>query len=297
MTRAICIYNPASRRAPSQNVLDDLRARFLRHRYAVEFQPTRYPLHGTELARAGAASGAEIVIACGGDGTINEIVHGMAGSPTPLAILPSGAANVLAKELRLPRNPLKIPAALPAWKPLRIALGKCGTYHFILMAGAGFDASVINRMDDGMKQRYGTCAFIATAIRQWWAGPFPAFHVSIDGKPYTCTFAVVGRAKLYGTSLLRITPNADLRSNRFDVTLFQGGSRPDYLRYFASVLTGTHSCFRDVTSAPAEVVEISADPPVRIQMDGELRGFSPARLEIVPDGLTLMAPPEFLARS
>src|SRR5262245_44211950 len=102
MSRAICIYNPESRTAPSQAVIDDLRRRFSDHQYTVEFQPTERALHATELARVAAGSGVDLAIACGGDGTINEIVQGMVGSQTPLAILPSGTGNVLAKELGLP---------------------------------------------------------------------------------------------------------------------------------------------------------------------------------------------------
>ena len=294
MSRAICIYNPASRTAPSWEVIDELRRRFSDHQYSVEFQPTERALHATELARAAASSGVDLVIVCGGDGTINEVVQGMVGSRTPLAILPSGTANVLARELRLPRDLLKVPATLPEWRPLRIALGKCGDRHFILMASAGVDASVIDAVDARLKQRYGRFAFVLTAIQQWWAGSFPRLNVSVDGKNHTCTFVVVGRARRYGTSALRITANADLRNSRFDVTLFHGRSRLNYLRYLAGVLTGTHHRFRDVTTMAADIVEISADPPVRIQMDGELRGFSPVRLEVVPDALTLMVPPKFL---
>src|SRR5258705_7453999 len=147
MIRVVCIYNPASRNAPSQSLINDLRRRFLDHKYFVEFQGTEGPFHGTELAREAAGSGVDLVIACGGDGTINEVVDGLMGSPIPLAILPSGTANVLARELRLPRDLRKIPALLPAWKAQRIALGKCGGRHFVLMAGAGFDAAVIDQVD------------------------------------------------------------------------------------------------------------------------------------------------------
>ena len=294
MPSAICVYNPASRTAPSREVIDDLRRRFSDQQYSVEFQPTDRALHATELARAAASSGVDLVIACGGDGTINEVVQGMVGSQTPLAILPSGTGNVLAKELGLPRDLLKVPAVLPEWRPIRIALGKCGDRHFILMASVGFDASVIVALDARLKQRYGRFAFILTAIQQWWTGSFPHLNVSVDGQNHTCTFVVVGRAKRYGVSALRITANADLRNSRFDVTLFHGRSRLTYLRYLAGVLARTHHRFRDVTCTPADVVEISADPPVRIQMDGELRGFTPVRLEVVPDALTLMVPLEFL---
>ena len=292
MIRAICIYNPASRNAPRQSLINDLRSRFLSHGYDVEFQATERPLHATELARNAAASSADLVIACGGDGTIHEVVAGLALSKMPLAILPSGTANVLARELRLPRNPLKTADLIPGMEPRRIALGKCGPHYFMLMAGVGIDAEAIDQLDSHLKSKFGRFAYGVAALRCWSSGCFAPLSVSVDGTRFTCTFAVVGRVSRYGGSM-RITRNADLLSDRFDVCLFPGGSRLDYLRYAAGVLSGTHHRLHDVICVAGKNIEISSKEPVPIQLDGELKGFTPVKLEIVPDALTLLVPAEF----
>jgi len=296
MTRAICIYNPASRQAPRESLIDKLRAQFERHGYSVEFQATKRALHATELAREAAASDVDLVAACGGDGTIHEVVAGLALSSMPLAILPSGTANVLARELGLPRNPLKAIDLIPWLRPRRIALGKCGEHYFLLMAGIGIDAEAVDRVDPRLKSRFGRYAYYIAGLRCWAEGRFPTLHISVDGTRITGTFAVVGRASRYGGSL-RITRNANLLSDRFDVCLFPGESRVAYLRYLAGVLSGTHHRFRDVICTSGRNIEISSAEPVRIQLDGELKGFTPAKLEIIPNALTLMVPPEFLLPS
>src|SRR5215831_18551243 len=96
MNRCVCIYNPAARNAPGQSLIDTLRMRLAHHGYDVDFQATQHPLHATELARKAVAEAVDLVIACGGDGTIREVAEGLALSSVPLAILPSGTANVLA---------------------------------------------------------------------------------------------------------------------------------------------------------------------------------------------------------
>jgi YegS/Rv2252/BmrU family lipid kinase len=290
MIRAICIYNPASRKAPTQSLINDLRSRFLSYDYLVEFRSTEHPVHATELARNAVGSGADLVIACGGDGTIHEVVAGLALSPMPLAILPSGTANVLARELRLPLNPLKTLNLIPTLQPRRIALGKCGSHYFLLMAGAGIDAATIVLVDSDLKSRFGSFAYWIAGLRCWRAGYFPSFSVCVDRTRFTCTFVVVGRVSRYGGSI-RITRNAKLLSDQFDVCLFPGKSRLDYLRYLVGVASGTHHRFRDVVCMSGKNVEITSEEPVRIQLDGELCGFTPAKLEVVPNALTLMVRP------
>jgi diacylglycerol kinase family enzyme len=200
---------------------------------------------------------------------------------------------VLARELGLPRDPLKTLALFPTLTPRRIALGKCGNNYFLLMAGIGIDAAAVDRVDPRLKSRLGRYAYYVAGLRCWYEGRFPILHINVDGNRFTGTFAVVGRASRYGGSL-RITRNADLFSDRFDVCLFPGESRVAYLRYLAGVLSGTHHRFRDVICTSGRSIEITSAEPVRIQLDGELKGFTPAKLEIVPDALTLMVPAEFL---
>jgi diacylglycerol kinase family enzyme len=229
------------------------------------------------------------VIACGGDGTIHEVATGLAFSPIPLAILPAGTANVLARELDVPRDVMKAADLVPTLKQRRIALGKCGDDYFLLMAGAGLDAAAIQRVTSRSKRHLGRGAFWLAGFRHWCSGCFPQLSVTVDGATYTGTFAVASRVRGYG-GRYQITPTAGLFLDRLTVCLFRGGSRTAYLRYLAGVLSKRHVAFHDVLCISGDTVEISSREPVPIQLDGELRGFTPVKLEIVRNALTLLVP-------
>jgi YegS/Rv2252/BmrU family lipid kinase len=242
-----------------------------------------------ELAQKAVADKVDLVIAAGGDGTVNEIACGLALSAVPLAVLPCGTANVLAKEIRLPNRILEAVDAIPRLKPMRIALGKGGDRYFVMMAGVGIDAEIIYDLRAAVKRTFGVASFWMEALRHWTSYRFVSFFSNVDGKPYKCTFAIIGRASWYAGGV-KITSRADLSANVFDVCLFQGRSRLDYLRYLSGVLAGTHPYFHDVKYLSGKLVEMTSGVQIRVQMDGEIGGVLPMTFEVVPDALTLLVP-------
>jgi YegS/Rv2252/BmrU family lipid kinase len=257
--------------------------------YEVELKQTEYRLHAMELAQNAVAAEADLVIVAGGDGTINEVACGLALSSVPMAVLPCGTANVLAKELRLPHRIRDCIDLIPQLKPQRIALGNGGGRYFVLMAGVGIDAEIIYDLRAAMKRTFGVGGFWLEALRHWTSYRFSPFSVTVDGENYRATFAIVGRAAWYAGGV-QITSRAALTENSFDVCLFQGRSRLDYLRYLSGVLTGTHPHFHDVVYKSGTRIEMGAEVSIRVQMDGEAAGVLPMTFEIVPDALTLLIP-------
>jgi diacylglycerol kinase (ATP) len=289
MAHAVCICNPYARMARTH--FDKVKSRLHRHGYKVEFQWTAYRQHAMELAQKAAAAKTDLVIAAGGDGTINEIACGLALSTVPLAVLPCGTGNVLAKEIHLPDRLLQAVDAIPRSKPMRIALGKGGGRYFVLMAGVGVDAEIICDLHAAVQRMFGVAGFWLEALRYWAGHHPPSFSVSMDGEQHDCTFAIVGRSSWYAGGV-KITPRANLNANTFDVCLFEGGSRFDYLRYLSGVIAGTHLHFHDVKYLSGMRVEITSRVPIHVQMDGEIAGLLPMTFEIVPDALTLLVPPD-----
>jgi len=287
MPFAVCICNPRAGRALTGP--EEVASRLSALGYSVEFKPTEYRLHALELAQKAVVDNADLVIAAGGDGTINEVACGLALSRVPLAILPCGTANVLAKEIRLPNRIRDCVELIPQLKPVRIALGNGGIRSFVLMAGIGIDAEIIYDLRAAMKRTFGVGGFWLEALRHWTSYRFSPFDVNVDGESFRATFAIVGRAAWYAGGV-RITPRADLTGDSFDVCLFQGRSRLDYLRYLSGVLTGTHPHFHDVVYKQGTRIEMTAEVPIRVQMDGEAAGVLPMTFEIVPDALTLLVP-------
>jgi YegS/Rv2252/BmrU family lipid kinase len=287
MLRAVCIYNQHSGRALS--CLDDVRLQLRRHDYEVEFERTVHPRHATELARQAAARNVDLVIAAGGDGTVNEVACGLALSTVPLAVLPCGTSNVLARELGLPKRIPDAVCLISRSKPTRIALGKGDSRYFVMMAGVGVDAQIVYGLNAKVKQAFGEAGFWLEALRHWTTRyRLERFSVDVDGTLHQATFAIISRVGWYAGGV-KITSRADLRQNQFDVCIFKGTSRLDYLRYLAGVLSGTHPQFHDVAYTRGSIVQMNADR-IRVQMDGEIAGTLPMQFQFVPDALTLLIP-------
>ena len=219
----------------------------------------------------------------------------------PLAILPGGTANVLAREMRLPIHIAKAAARITALTPLRIAVGSsqidgAAARAFVCVAGAGLDAEIVYRLNLDLKAAAGKLAYYVGGFSQVLR-PLPEFQVTVDGKNYEASFALISRVRNYGGDL-EIARTASLLRDDFEVVLFRGKLSVRYLAYLAGVaakqLHRIKGCTvlrgRSVTCLPP------GNQPVYVQLDGELAGKLPATMELLPDALTLLAPPEYLLR-
>jgi YegS/Rv2252/BmrU family lipid kinase len=327
----VLIYNPIAGGRPALRESEIRRAAAVLESSGLDVRltPTTGPGTARELARAAALQGSGLVLVCGGDGTINEVINGLAPCQTPLGILPGGTANILGKELRLPHDPIRAASELPRWTPRRIALGQAtwnagahlapgGTSpdevggpapapmsrsatgseapkrrYFLSVAGVGFDAHVVYRLSTPMKMSWGVVGYIFEAFRQWARYPFPPFACKMDGREREATFAVIHRTRLYA-GWLRLAPTASLFEPRFTACFFPSRSRARYLLYAAAVLMRTHTRLHDIELVHARKVSCApadASTVLRFELDGELVGTLPATFEVVPDALTLLVPP------
>jgi diacylglycerol kinase (ATP) len=262
----------------------------------ITMTPTTGPGEATEYARRAVASGADLVLAAGGDGTLNEVVNGMVHSRVPLGILPGGTANVLANELGLAGPIDTVAASVAQLAPERISAGLLraqGTAprHFLLMAGAGLDAHIVSTIDSELKKKLGKLAYWIGGLGQL-GRRFPQFEVSAAGRSLKCSFALASRVRSYGGGL-EIARTACLLDDYFELVTFEGEQSSTYLKYFSGVLTGQHAKMKGVSILQACRVEFSSPPDIEayVQIDGEFAGHLPAEVEIVPDALTLLAPP------
>lgn len=267
--------------------------------YAVSMSPTSGPDTAGEMARKAIDAGTELILAAGGDGTINEVLGGVANSRVPLGILPAGTANVLATEIGLGHNIEQAAAILPQCIAQRIAIGRIDgglrARYFLSMAGIGFDAHIVYNLSDKLKRRLGKGAYWLSGFSQV-ARRYPEFLVEIDGiKQDSCSFALVSRVRNYGGDF-EIARNASLLDGRFEVVLFRGRSPLPYFKYLCGMVTGRLSGMQGVSflSAQCVLARKPEDPRVYIQVDGEKAGRLPTSVSIVPDGLTLLVPPAYL---
>ena len=264
------------------------------HGVAVEVELTTGPHDATRLARRAAEEGARVVIVSGGDGTINEALQGLVNTNVRLGIWPAGTANVLARELRLPFDAEAAAEVFARGKVLRISVG-CATQeesgerrYFVLMAGIGLDASVVERVLPALKRRVGEVAFWYSGLGHLADWQPSVFTVEIDGREYPATFAAVGKAPRYGGGLA-ITPRARLDRAEFEICLVNSHSRFRFLYLLTHAIRGgvpekTHAvCFTRTTRA-------RATGDALVQADGELIGHLPMTFEIVPDAIEIIVP-------
>lgn len=308
MKKGVLIYNPVAGRRPTGRERDACRAAELLRAAGlkIELAPTTGPQMAGALASAAVERGADVVFACGGDGTINEVVNGLAGTPAALGILPAGTANIVARELRLPLHPVRAARQFRQWSARRIALGhaqwedsgiatsgvSAPRRYYISVAGVGFDAHIVYKLSPQLKLRWGVAGYVLESFRQLLPYPFPEFAACFNGQARQGTFAVIHRTKLYA-GWLHLAPSAGLFKPELALCSFASRSRLRYLLYATMVMARQHMHLHDVAlDICTEVRCAPVDPgaTIRFELDGELAGILPATFKIVPDALTLLAP-------
>ena len=270
---------------------------------AAEVRYTSSPGDGKQLASEAVKDASDLIIVCGGDGTINEVANGMATGPVPLAVLPGGTANIVAKELGLPGSIVKAARQLHSWRPCKVPLGRA-TWHeagslrqryFLAVAGIGFDARIISQLDVSMKLRMGVAAYCWEAVRQVFKYNFPRFQCTVNNSTASPTFAVIQRSNRYA-GWLRLARPHNIREPGFSCCLFEGSTPQRYLQYAVGILLRTHHRMRGVHFLSGSSVGCESETledPIYFEVDGELAGKVPVTFDVVPDALTLLAPASF----
>ena len=254
----------------------------------VEVWPTERPQHATELATL---ADARLVVAAGGDGTINEVVNGLSKDAT-LGVLPFGTANVLARELGLP---LKAEAAcerILAGTESRIDIGVAANQEgverrFICMAGMGFDAHVVNEVTPRLKRSLKSLAFALAAFKVYLEGDLPGLHIVHDGTAHVTQFAIVANGHYYGGDF-RSAEDASLTDGKLEVVLVERISkvlRPDILARILAKKPLTRS-MRSFSTQELRAKSPGAQVPV--QLDGEAWGRLPMSFRIEPATLKVV---------
>jgi YegS/Rv2252/BmrU family lipid kinase len=260
---------------------------------------TKAPGSAGRQARAQIDAGCDLIIAAGGDGTINEVAEGLLHTGVPLGILPGGTANVLAREMHMPSSLLGSGEALTEFIPKKIAIGRLSIGSsekrlFLCMAGCGLDAAIVSRLNLDLKAVAGKLAYYVTGFSQVFQ-PLREFPVIVDGARYEASFALISRVRNYGGDL-EIARGASLLRPDFEIVLFRGTASIRYLLYLAGVVGGRLAQINGCTVLYGSNVQCPEGDGIFVQVDGELAGQLPVQAEVLPDALTLLMPPRFVAK-
>ncbi len=292
--RAIVIFNPQAGKERG-DVIASKAERILTGRgLQVELHPTQAPNDANAIARRFALD-TDIVVAVGGDGTINEVVNGLAcagdtDTRAALGIVPAGTVNVLALELGIPFNTEAACEIVAGAKTMSFDLGRVNDRRFTLMMGAGIDALTVRNIDLRAKKHFKELAFVGTGLKSGLVERPPVFLVRANGQDYRTTFFVAGNTRNYA-GRFGITPAADPTDGILDLMLFTGTTRSSLAVFWMGVPSGLHVRNPHVTyvrAAQAELTPLEDEETVWFQTDGELAGSLPATVTIDPSALRVL---------
>jgi diacylglycerol kinase family enzyme len=279
----------------------------LQGRYEVDAVDTEARGHAIELCREAAHEGYDVVVAFGGDGTVNEAANGLRGSPTPLTCLPGGSANVYGRILGIPGELVDATEHLLSmaddWRPRKVDLGVVNGRCFTFASGLGLDASVVRRVDSKshLKARFGayyfTWAAVSTFTRRYIVKP-PHLTVEMDGERHTGVTAIVQNGSpftYFQDRPIEVADGPELDSGTLRACVLRRARPLDMpsLAYRAFSRRARLARHRQVTPLPESLeltVRSSDEQPLPLQVDGDYLGdVTEARYSVLPRELSVVS--------
>lgn len=283
------IYNPTAG-GGREALLCRFVAELERQGASVRLYYTKGPNDATDYLN-GLSDQGDCVVAVGGDGTTNEVLNGLAAG-VALGVFATGTANVLAKELGLPKKPEQAAQVVVKGKSVSVTPARLNGRRFIMMCGIGYDAWVVNGVNLGIKERFGKLAYVQSMLGQISRYGQRHYRVEVDGRPLDCFSAIITNGRHYGGSFV-LSNEANILRPQVQVLLFQKPGVRFLLRCLIALLFGRMERVDGVASLRAQRVHIrceNGDEP--IQADGDPAGNLPAEIEVedapVPMRVTLL---------
>ncbi|HEY6253458.1 MAG TPA: diacylglycerol kinase family protein [Candidatus Angelobacter sp.] len=310
--KALLIYNPSSGRRREHRVHQVSKALAVIRSAGVEAESWTTTHRGSAVSQTqeAVAAGFDTVIACGGDGTANEVLNGLmpTGSDAVLGVLPFGSGNLLATDLLLPKKAEAAARKLLEYRPRTLQPGliryqdKDGPRqrYFLFAAGVGSDAELMYRTGIQAKERYGYYAYFLEMLRMTVRPRFSMFRVEWKDEQGSChsgeAAMVMGvRVARFPGLLQRVRLGAELIRNDYRVMLYHTNQVRHFLNYFASVCSGLNWKVKQVelvSSTWFRCTPLEGKDPasVHCEVDGELLGTVPVEVSIEPRTFRLLMP-------
>jgi diacylglycerol kinase (ATP) len=317
MRKATLLYNARSGGRRNQREADLQSALKILAEAGVEASLTRTQSNADagEQARKAILEGSDTVFACGGDGTIHDVLQAMVGTRAALGVIPLGTANALAHDMGIPMDPCRAVRAALDGQSRRVAVGQVKlsgldgqplTRYFTVAVGVGVDAHLFYKLNAGVKQRLGMRAYYAKAWQLWFTHRMEKFRVhwpDNDAGPtvrHGVTELLAVRIRNFGGVLRELAPGASLERDDLRLVACCTSNRLSYLGYVMRGLLGANWNVPGVELSYSRAVQCDysaregpqpgAIRKVYVEADGELVGTLPAEISIVPDALTLLGP-------
>ncbi len=299
--RVLIILNPVSGQQDPAETRQLLEDRFAREQISYEVRETKESGDALRWAQHAASEGFDLVVASGGDGTIMEAMSGLIKSDSliPLAQIPAGTANLLARALLIPTTPDAALEVIFTGKAERLDVGYLPDEdrYFALVAGAGYDAQLIGDASRELKNTLGFAAYLVTGIKNMFKLRPARIELEVDGKKrrvraHTLMIVNVGQI---GDGAIALGPNIHPHDGKLDLMIVSSATVLGALRILLRILTRRFDGQGDLQYISASRIRINARPPLPTEIDGEQLGQTPLYAEAVPEGALLLVPEEYQA--
>ncbi|MCI0340620.1 MAG: diacylglycerol kinase family lipid kinase [Planctomycetales bacterium] len=294
MRPILLIANPISGRGAAARVVPEVQRGLEARGFAVDVHTTTGPGDATRAARE-APAGVAAVVAVGGDGTVTEVAEGLRGREIPLGIVPIGTANVLAREVGLPRKDVEaLTAIIAAGRVRRLDAGELNGRLFLLVVGAGFDGEIAHRHKRGPDGSNSYSQYVGAFFGTLLTSPFPGMRIEVDGKVVAtdAAHASVGNTRNYGGPF-QVTSLARPDDGLLDVTWLEGRSLPRWLGFLVLAIGRKLHWAPGAHTARGKAIRIvPADPAVAVpvQRDGDPFGTTPVEARVIPQAVPVLVP-------
>ena len=283
--RVLLIVNPAAGRRSRRDVAGEAAAAFWSGGWEVGQRETTGPEATRALAREGAAEGFDAVFACGGDGTLSEVVGGLLDTGVPAGIIPAGTGNDFARTLGVPLDPAAAAESYLCGRagPLDLLCVDGGRLWAINVMGVGFDARAARRVNARSRVTGGSLAYLTGVAAELAANRPTVVRVTVDGERWEgpVLLVAVANARSYGAGMM-IAPQAEIDDGLLDLVVVEHLSRTAFAVNFPRVMRGTHLSLPIVHIWRASKVIIETNEPSPVLIDGDLKGETPLTVEVAP---------------
>lgn len=321
--QAHLIYNPSSGIAVIRRELSDAVALLESRGWSIRSSETASPLEARELARRAVERGAGVVIAAGGDGTVNEVANGLVHTGAALGILPVGTTNSFALQMGIPAlNPVipgtqtarrlaglgdRVARSLPISYHRKVLLdaarvltegqtviidvGEVRGRHFLISAGIGLEAAIVERLSRGDRRGLGSWSYLLTALESAYRYASTEVRLTLDGEilHVNTPLIVVSNIQLYG-GMMAINTSARVNDGKLDVTILKGGGALTFLQHGTKIMSRRHLHDPKVEYYQCREAVVEASRPLPVHVDGEPFAETPVTIRTVPSALRLIVP-------
>ena len=298
--RALVILNPTSGQHEAGETRQLIEDRLAEAGVASEFRTTGGANDALHWAEAAASEGFDLVVAAGGDGTIMEAMSGIIRSKAelPLAQIPVGTANLLARALTIPADTAEALDVIFSGRTERLDVGYLPDQdrYFALVAGCGYDARLIADATRELKNALGFAAYVVTGISNLFRLRRAHIELTVDNERrlFRANTVMIVNVGQIGNSPVKLGANIHPHDGKLDVIVATSASVFGALRILLRILTGRFEGHSDLHYLSVQSVTIKAKPPLPTQIDGEPLGITPLHAEAVPNGALLVVPQTYV---